>query len=81
MILDPSTHLEHPELLSRQIEASRIRAAEGREDEEDMSKYSTLFRYRVGRRMLERMGWHSGERVGSTGEKLDGTELDACEVT
>eukprot|EP00959_Pyramimonas_sp_CCMP1952_P398772 8355725-Pyramimonas_sp.AAC.1 len=31
MILDPSTHLEHPELLSRQIELSRIRAAEKKE--------------------------------------------------
>eukprot|EP00959_Pyramimonas_sp_CCMP1952_P131048 2739901-Pyramimonas_sp.AAC.1 len=27
------------------------------------------------------MGWGSGERLGSAGERLDGAELDACEVT
>eukprot|EP00959_Pyramimonas_sp_CCMP1952_P279842 5850796-Pyramimonas_sp.AAC.2 len=80
MILDPSTHLEHPELLSRQIELSRIRAAQKRNGEEDDNKHSSLFKYRVGRRIAERTGWKSGEKLGRSGGQLDGAEQQAYEV-
>eukprot|EP00959_Pyramimonas_sp_CCMP1952_P145690 3049963-Pyramimonas_sp.AAC.1 len=75
MILDLTTHLEHPELLSRQIEERRIRAAEKRKDEEGLSKYTSLHTYRVGRRISERMGWKSGAKLGRSEEPLDGAEL------
>eukprot|EP00959_Pyramimonas_sp_CCMP1952_P212893 4454816-Pyramimonas_sp.AAC.1 len=75
MILGPTTRLEHPGQLSRQIEERRIRAADKRKDEEDLSKHTSLHKYRVGRRILERMGWRGGTKLGRSEEPLDGAML------
>ncbi|CAK0849439.1 unnamed protein product [Prorocentrum cordatum] len=44
-----------PELVNRKLDDQRIRAADQREDDGDVAKYSS-FKYKVGRAMLQRRG-------------------------
>eukprot|EP00959_Pyramimonas_sp_CCMP1952_P080895 1689944-Pyramimonas_sp.AAC.1 len=81
MILETTVNLEDPEQLSKKLEAQRVRAAEKRDNEEDLDKYSTLGKFRVRRLMLRKMGWISGRALGSEDNMGDGGALRATEKT
>eukprot|EP00959_Pyramimonas_sp_CCMP1952_P332705 6967231-Pyramimonas_sp.AAC.1 len=48
MIAEPAVNLGRSEQQSKKLEEQTVRAAEVRDDEEDMDKYRTLYKYRVG---------------------------------
>ena len=79
MVLDPRVNVGDPNQLSDQIEAARIRAAEQREDEDELAMYTTLGRLKKGRKMLQNMGWVFGTMIGKNALPDDGRAKEACE--
>eukprot|EP00959_Pyramimonas_sp_CCMP1952_P332154 6955204-Pyramimonas_sp.AAC.1 len=60
VMLDPAANPNDPEQLRKKVEEQRIRAAELREDVENLAEYSSPHMCKVGRAMLQRMGWRAG---------------------
>ena len=79
MILDPRVNVDDPSPLSNRLEEARIRAAEAREDEEELALYSTLGKLKKGRQLMTKMGWILGTMLGKQPLPDDGRARAACE--
>ena len=72
MILGPAVNLEDPEQLSKEWKEQRIRAAEQREDDEDVAKYSSLHAYKDAGHYWS--GWDGGQALRWDGQSELTTE-------
>ena len=79
MVLDPRVNVGDPNQLSDQLEAASIRAAERREDEEELEMYTTLGKLKKGRQMMLKMGWVFGTMLGKQPLPDGGRAKEACE--
>ncbi|CAK0798344.1 unnamed protein product, partial [Prorocentrum cordatum] len=59
-------NMEKPSSQSEIWEARKIREAEEKEGQEELDKYTTLAKFQVGRKLLEKMGWSIGETLLQT---------------
>eukprot|EP00959_Pyramimonas_sp_CCMP1952_P180961 3784172-Pyramimonas_sp.AAC.2 len=73
VILEPAVNLEGSEQLGKKREVQKMRAAEKREDEGDLAKYSSHSKYRVGRSISQKKGRAAGGAQGRA-DSADGGE-------